>query len=66
MEKRVTTDKVIIQWFQENPDGTMGLQIRKYKDEKFANEFIEKLLQRGVCSCMKKTSQKITFLPKEN
>ena len=53
---REDINKVIIQWIEKGPDGNPILQTRKYSDLKKADDFIQKLPDRGIETCTKKVS----------
>lgn len=61
MEKTTTKNKIIIQWFERAPDDTITMQVRRYNDEAKADSFVDRLYKKGITSCVKKTTEKITF-----
>lgn len=60
MKSRKKT-KILIQWFEVMPDGRPVIQTRKYTNDSKAEAFVDKLEERGIKQCQKKTTEQIDF-----
>jgi len=60
MKSRKKT-KILIQWFEVMPDGRPVIQTRKYTDDSKAEAFVDKLGERGIKQCQKRTTEQIDF-----
>lgn len=54
--------KILIQWIEMMPDGSLVIQTRKYNDEEKADRFVDTLPERNVTTCTKKTTETINFV----